>query len=161
MNQCGATYEGMNRIAYRESAPDTYRALLALEGTVRKSGLERRLVELVYLQVSQINGCAFCIDMHGKDLRAAGETPERIALLLVWREAPCFGDRERAAFAFAEALTLLEREGVPDDVYEAALATFGAAQLAELALAVATINAWNRMSIAFRAVPGAYQATPR
>ena len=151
----------MNRIVYKQAAPETYRALLALEGHVRKSGLDRRLVELVYLQVSQINGCAFCIDMHGKDLCAAGESPERLALLPVWRDAHCFGDRERAAFAFAEALTLLERGGVPDDVYQAALATFGEAQLAELALAVATINAWNRMSIAFRAVPGAYQAVAR
>jgi AhpD family alkylhydroperoxidase len=128
---------------------------------VRKSGLDDGLLDLVYLRVSQINGCAFCVDMHSKDLRAAGETPERLALLVAWREAPSFTARERAALAFAEALTELGRDGVANAVYEEARAQLGDAPLVELALAVATINAWNRMGIAFRAKAGVYQPNPR
>jgi AhpD family alkylhydroperoxidase len=151
----------MNRIDYKEVSPSSFRALLALEGQVRKSSLERRLVELVYLRVSQINGCAFCVDMHDKDLRAAGEKPERLALLCVWREAPSFTPRERAALAYAEAVTTLGHDPVADAVYEAARAEFGDAGLVELTLGVATINAWNRMGIAFRSVPGVYQPEAR
>ena len=153
----GAMPAVMNRLAYKEISPSAYRALLALEGHVRKSGLENELIELVYLRVSQINGCAFCIDMHDKDLRAAGEKPERLALLPVWREAPSFTPRERAALAYAEAVTVLGHDPVADSVYEAARAELGDAALVELTLAVATINVWNRVNIAFRAPPGAYQ----
>ncbi|MFT3765608.1 MAG: carboxymuconolactone decarboxylase family protein [Minicystis sp.] len=111
----------------------------------------------MYLRVSQINGCAFCVDMHDKDLRAAGEKPERLALLCVWREAPSFTPRERAALAFAESVTALGHDGVPDAVYEAARAELGDEALIALTLAVATINAWNRFGITFRSVPGGYQ----
>lgn len=151
----------MNRLEYKEVSPSAYRALLALEGQVRKSGLEHGLLELVRLRVSQVNGCAFCVDMHDKDLRAAGEKPERLALLCVWREAPSFTPRERVALAYAEAVTVLGHDPVPDSVYEAARAEFGDAALVELTLAVATINAWNRFGIAFRSAAGTYQATPR
>jgi AhpD family alkylhydroperoxidase len=151
----------MNRIAYKETHPSVYRVLLALEGQVRKSGLDRKLVDLVYLRVSQINGCAFCVDMHDKDLRAAGETPERLTLLCVWREAPSFTSRERAALALAEAITTIGHDGVSDDVYDAARAEFGDAALVELTLAVVTINAWNRMNIVFRSPVGGYQPEAR
>jgi AhpD family alkylhydroperoxidase len=151
----------MNRPSYKETNPAAYRALLALEGHLRKTSLDRALVDLVYLRVSQINGCAFCIDMHDKDLRAAGETPERLALLCVWREAPSFTPQERTLLAYAEAVTTLGHDGIPDGVFEAAHAELGDAALADFTLAVATINAWNRMGIAFRSPAGAYQATPR
>lgn len=147
----------MNRLAFKEISPSAFRALLALEGHVRKSGLEHGLLDLVYLRVSQINGCAYCIDMHDKDLRAAGEKPERLALLSVWREAPSFTPRERVALAYAEAVTVLGHDPVADSVYEAARTEFGDATLVELTLAVTTINAWNRLNIAFRAPAGAYQ----
>jgi AhpD family alkylhydroperoxidase len=146
------------RISYPKASPNAYRALLALNEHVHtQSGLESRLVHLVFLRVSQLNGCAFCVDMHDKDLRAAGETPERLAMLVVWREAHNFSPRERSAFAWAEAVTQLGPHGVPDDVYEAARAEFGEAGLVELTLAVAMINTWNRMSIAFQSEPGKYQ----
>jgi AhpD family alkylhydroperoxidase len=146
-----------NRIKYPEVSPAAFRALIALQTHVRKSGLDPRLENLVYLRVSQLNGCAYCTDMHDKDLRADGETAERLAMLVVWREAHNFSARERCAFAWAEAVTLLGKDGVPDDVYEAARSEFGETGLVELTLAVATINAWNRMGIAFRAEPGKYQ----
>lgn len=147
-----------NRISYPKASPNAYRALLALNEHVHsKSGLETGLVHLVFLRVSQLNGCAFCVDMHDKDLRAAGETPERLAMLVVWREAHNFTPRERTAFAWAEAVTRLGPHGVPDDVYEAARAEFGEAGLVELTLAVAMINTWNRMGIAFQSEPGKYQ----
>jgi AhpD family alkylhydroperoxidase len=161
MGHHGATTTRMKRLSYKETSPTTYRALLALEEHVRKCSLERGLVELVYLRVSQINGCAFCVDMHDKDLRAAGESPERLALLCVWHEAPSFTPRERAALAYAEAVTRLGHDAVPDDVYEAARAAFGDTGLIELTLGVAMINTWNRFGVAFRSVPGAYQPRPR
>lgn len=147
----------MNRIDYKRIRPEAHRALLALEGHVRESGLERRLLDLVYLRVSQINGCAFCVDMHDKDLRAAGETCERLAMLPVWREAHVFTSRERAALALSEAVTELGRDGVSEGVYDAARAELGDEQLVELVLAIGTINAWNRLGIAFRSEPGKYQ----
>jgi AhpD family alkylhydroperoxidase len=147
-----------NRIAYPKASPTAYRALLALNEHVHKSsGLEPGLLHLMFLRVSQLNGCAFCVDMHDKDLRAAGETPERLAMLVVWREAHNFTLRERTAFAWAEAVTLLGPQGVADDVYEAARAEFGDERLVELTLAVAMINTWNRMAIAFQSEPGKYQ----
>jgi AhpD family alkylhydroperoxidase len=152
----------MNRLAFKEISPTTYRAMLALEGQVRKTSLGDGLIDLVYLRVSQQNGCAFCVDMHDKDLRAMGEKPERLALLCVWREAESFfTPRERAALAFAEAVTELGHGGVSDAVYEAARAELGDAALVELTLAVVMINAWNRFNIAFRAPAGDYQPRPR
>lgn len=152
---------GMNRLAYKQVSPKTYEALLALEAQVRRSGLERGLLDLVYLRVSQVNGCAFCVDMHDKDLRAAGEKPERLALLVVWREAPCFTPRERVALAWAEAVTKLGAGGPGDALYEQARAELGEAALVDLTLAVASINTWNRMNIAFGMVPGSYQTAAR
>lgn len=148
----------MNRPSYKEISPPTYRALLALEGHVRASGLDSRLIDLVYLRVSQINGCAFCVDMHDKELRAAGESNERLALLCVWREAPSFTPRERAALAYAEALTVIGHDGMVDAVYDTARAELGEAALVDLTLAVATINAWNRFNVAFQLPAGAYRA---
>ena len=147
----------MSRPNYKETNPAALHALLALEGHVRKSGLERGLLDLVYLRVSQLNGCAFCIDMHDKDLRAGGEKPERLSLVCAWPEAPSFTPRERAALAYAEAVTALGPDPVSDGVYETARAEFGDAALVDLTLAVATINAWNRLNIAFRAPAGVYQ----
>lgn len=146
----------MTRYSYKAVAPKAYQALLGLEGHVRKSGLEGRLLDLVYLRVSQINGCAFCVDMHSKDLRAAGEKNERIDCLVAWRETPFYTPRERAALRWAEAMTTLGREGIDDETFASAHQEFGEGPLAELSLAVATINAWNRMGIAFRSAAGVY-----
>jgi AhpD family alkylhydroperoxidase len=157
----GARSAGMNRLLYKEINPEAYRALLALEGHVRKSGLDHRLLDLIDLRVSQINGCAFCVDMHSKDLRAAGESEERRALVCVWREAPSFTPRERAALAFAEAVTTLGPTGVPDAVYEAARTELGDRALVDLTLAIATINAWNRLGVTFQSPAGAYQPKAR
>jgi AhpD family alkylhydroperoxidase len=142
-----------SRLRYKEVAPDVYRALATLQGHVRASGLDPRLVELIYLRASQINRCSYCVHMHGKTLRAAGETDERLDALVVWREAPFFTARERVALAWAEAVTTLGSEHVPDPLYEEARQEFGDRDLVELTLAVATINAWNRMAVAFRSTP--------
>ena len=142
------------RLTYPKVAPAAYRALLALENHVRGSGLDARLRLLVYQRVSQLNGCAFCLDMHDKELREAGESNTRLALLSVFREVPTvFDERERAALAFAEALTVLSPRGVSDEVYAAAKAQLSDAELVELSLAVATINAWNRVNVAFHTAP--------
>jgi AhpD family alkylhydroperoxidase len=133
--------------------------MLALEEYVRKSSrLEQSLLELVRMRASQINGCAYCLDMHSKDARANGETEQRLYALNAWRETPFFTDRERAALAWTEAVTLLSRDHVPDSVYEEVRQHFAEAELVNLTLAIATINAWNRLCISFRVVPGTYQA---
>ena len=144
-----------SRLRYKEVAPDAFRALSSLQAHVNQSGLEARLVELVYLRVSQINGCAYCVHLHSKSLRAAGETDRRLDTLLVWREAPSFTPRERLALAWAESVTGLGADHVPEALYEETRREFGDRALVELTLAVATINAWNRMAIAFRAEPAA------
>ena len=141
------------RIDPRKAAPDVYRAMIALETAVKATGLESNLLDLVKLRVSQINGCAFCIDMHSKDLRAEGESEERLYLLDAWRETDFYSDRERAALAWAEAVTLISHSHVPDDVYEQARQQFTDDELAKLTLAVVSINGWNRFGIAFRAAP--------
>ena len=145
------------RLNYMEASPAAFRALLALQTHVRRSGLDPMLEHLIYLRVSQINGCAFCVDMHNKDLRAGGETAERLALVAVWHDAHNFTPRERAALAWAEAVTRLGHAAIPDALYEATQAEFGDAGLVELTLAVATINTWNRINIAFRTPSGKYQ----
>ena len=145
------------RIDPRKVAPEVFRAMLALETAVKATGLESNLLDLVKLRVSQINGCAYCIDMHSKDLRAEGESEERLYLLDAWREAPFYSDRERVALAWAEAVTFIAKDHVPDDVYELARQQFADDELAKLTLAVVAINGWNRFSIAFRAIPGKYQ----
>jgi AhpD family alkylhydroperoxidase len=134
-----------------------YRAVMGLEAYVRHCGLEHSLIELVKLRASYINGCAYCVDMHSKDALAAGETEQRIIAVPVWRETPFFTPRERAALAFAETVTLIGRDGVPDDVYEATRAHFSEAEMVDLTMAVATINVWNRLAITFRSDVGSYQ----
>ncbi len=145
------------RIDHRNVSPGAMNAMLGLESYLRSCGLPQNLLHLIKLRVSQINGCAYCIDMHSKDLRAAGETEQRLYLLDAWREAPFYSDRERAALAWAEAVTRVTEGHVPDIVYEQARTHFNEEELVNLTLAVTTINSWNRLSIAFRSVPGAYQ----
>lgn len=142
-------------------APNGYQAIVALQRYVDGSGLEKSLLELVRLRASQINGCAYCIDMHTKDARAAGESEQRLYLLNAWRESPFYSERERAALEWTEAVTLVSQGQVPDDVYERTKAQFQPEELVNLTLAIAAINTWNRMSIAFRAVPGSYQPALR
>ncbi len=146
-----------SRIDLAKKAPAALGAMMGLENHVRQSGLERPLLELVRLRASQINGCAYCIDMHSKDLRAIGETEQRLYELDAWRETPFYSDRERAALAWAEAITLVSSTHVPDDVYEEARKHFSEQELADLTLAASVINCWNRLAIASRAVPGTYQ----
>jgi AhpD family alkylhydroperoxidase len=135
-----------------------YQAMAALQQYVDTCGLERPLLELVKIRASQINGCAYCIDMHTKDARALGESEQRIYMLDAWRESPFYSGRERAALEWAEALTLIREGHVPDDVYERASKQFSPEELVNLSVAVATINSWNRLAIPFRAVPGEYQS---
>ena len=135
------------------AAPKVMQGMVALEKAVATSGLETSLIELVKTRASQINGCAFCLDMHTRDARAKGETEERLYLLDAWREAPCYSQRERAALAWTEALTLVSQTHAPDDDYEALRAQFSDEEQVKLTVLVATINAWNRIAIGFRAVP--------
>ena len=145
------------RLSAPKIAPDGYKALSGVEAYLRHCGLERPLIELVKMRASQINGCAYCLDMHSKDARAAGETEQRLYTLDAWRETPFFTDRERAALAWTEALTLVSQGHVPDAVFEEAHQHFSNEELVNLSLAVVAINGWNRLAIAFRAVPGTYQ----
>lgn len=146
------------RIDYRKAVPhEALQAMYALEGQVRKSGLETKLLELVRMRASQINGCAYCLDMHSKDARAEGETEQRLYGLNAWREAPYYSDRERAALEWTEAVTLVSRDQVPDEVYERVRQQFNETELASLTLCVTMINSWNRFAIAFRAEAGTYQ----
>jgi len=146
------------RIDMYKAAPGAYRAMAALEGYVRKSSLETPLLELVRLRASQINGCAFCIDMHTKDARAAGETEQRLYCLEAWREAPFYSDRERAAFDWTEAITRISDGHAPDAVFQEAHKHFTDEELVDLTMAIVAINGWNRLAIGFRAVAGTYQA---
>jgi AhpD family alkylhydroperoxidase len=145
------------RIDSAKAAPGAVKAMLDLEKYVRQSGLETPLLELVRLRASQINGCAYCLDMHTKDARAEGETEQRLYTLSAWRETPFFSERERAALEWTEAVTEIGKDHVPDEVFERTRRHFSERELADLTLAVIAINAWNRLSIAFRAVPGSYQ----
>src|SRR5881409_1638337 len=146
------------RINYSKVAPEGIRALSGLEAYVRSSGLEPGLLDLVKTRASQLNGCAYCIDMHWKDARAGGETEQRLYGLDAWRESPYYTDRERAAMEWTEAVTLVSDGHVPDRAYDAVRSQFNEKELADLTLAVATINAWNRLAIAARTEPGKYQA---
>jgi AhpD family alkylhydroperoxidase len=148
------------RLDYAGAAPGAAAAMYAVERYVRDCGLERRLLELVKLRASQINGCAYCVDMHTKDARAHGETEQRLYAVVVWREAPFFNQRERAALAWAEAVTLVSREQVPDTVFEIARKEFSEKELVDLTMAVIAINGWNRLAISFRTVAGTYQPAP-
>src|SRR5882672_8091892 len=145
------------RIAYNKYSPNALHAMYALEKHLKASGLEESLLHLIKLRASQINGCAYCIDMHWKDLRAIGEDEQRLYSLDAWRECPFYTDRERAALAWTEAVTLITDGHVPDAVYEEVRPYFSEKEIADLTFAIATINAWNRLSIASRAVPGSYQ----
>ena len=145
------------RIHYTQVAPDGYKAMAGLEQYARRSGLESSLLELVKTRASQINGCAFCLDMHTKDARAAGETEQRLYVLSAWHETPFFTDRERAALAWTEAVTQVAETHVPDDVYALAGKHFSEKDLVDLTLAIIAINGWNRLAVAFRTVPGSYQ----
>jgi AhpD family alkylhydroperoxidase len=145
------------RFNYGTAAPGVYDAMDALDQYLRTSGLESALILIVQLRASQINGCAYCLDMHWKDLRAIGETERRLYSLDAWRECPYYTDRERAALAWTEAVTLIADGHASDAVYEEVRSHFSDSELSNLTLAVAAINAWNRLSIAARLVPGAYQ----
>jgi AhpD family alkylhydroperoxidase len=146
------------RIDYRKVSPGAVTAMAGLERFIRTSGLEPELLELVKLRVSYINGCAYCVDVHSKDARTAGETEQRLYAVSVWRETPFFTPRERAALAWTEAVTEVARTGVPDEVYEQARSQFSEAELIALTMAVIAINGWTRLGVSFRPVPGTYQA---
>jgi AhpD family alkylhydroperoxidase len=145
------------RMDYKKVAPEGYQAMSVLEKYVRSCGLERSLLELVKTRASQINGCAFCIDMHTKDARADGESEQRLYALPAWEDTPFFTERERAALAWTEAVTRVADTHVPDKVFETVRKHFTEKELVDLTFAVATINSWNRLAISCRSVPGAYQ----
>lgn len=145
------------RLAYGKAAPGAMRAMNGLQSYVDDCGLEHALLELVKLRASQINGCAYCVDMHTKDARALGETEQRLYCLSVWRECSFYSERERAALEWTEALTLISETHVPDEIYDAVRPHFTEKELADLTLAVVLINGWNRFAISFRSEPGTYQ----
>jgi AhpD family alkylhydroperoxidase len=149
------------RLDYAAVAPGVMKAMAGLKAYLNSTELEPPLLELVKLRASQINGCAYCVDMHSKDARAGGETEERLYTLSVWRDTPFFTPREQAALAWTEALTLLPQSHVSDDLYQATLDQFGEKGLVDLTLAVSYINAWNRFGVSFRDVPGEYQPKPK
>ncbi len=147
-----------SRIDTRKVAPEAYRSLLQLEAYLEHhSGLEPVLLNLVKMRASQINGCAYCIDMHSKDLRALGESEQRIYELDAWRETPFYSERERAALEWTEAVTWVAQTHVPDEIYDRVRRHFSEQELVNLTLAVVAINGWNRLAISFRQVPGTYQ----
>ena len=145
------------RIDYRHDSPEVVRALAGLEQEVARSTLEPELLELVRMRASQLNGCAYCLDMHSKDARAAGETEQRLYLLDAWEETDFYTPRERAALAWTEALTLISQTHAPDAVYEELRAHFSEREIADLTLAIVTINGWNRIAIGLRSQAGTYQ----
>ncbi len=145
------------RLNYTKGFPEGLHAMLNLEKTIRESGLEPSLYELIKIRASQMNGCAYCLDMHTKDARAAGETEQRIYALSAWRETSFYTPRERAALAWTEALTNIQQGHAPDEVYEEVRREFDEVSLIKLTLAITQINAWNRIAIGFRAEPGTYQ----
>src|ERR1700759_1933729 len=149
------------RMDLKAVSPEGAKAMGELHAFLRRCGLEHSLLELVKLRASQINGCAHCIDMHTKELRADGESEQRLYLLDAWEESPFYSERERAALAWTEAVTLVTRGHVPDAVYETARAQFSEEELANLTVAIVAINGANRLNIAFRTVPGSYRAKVR
>ena len=146
------------RIDYRQFGQEALQAMLALEEYLSGCGFDHKFMHLLKLRASQINGCAYCIDMHAIDARAAGETEQRLYALDAWRETPFFDDRERAALAWVEAVTLVAQGHVPDAVYQEARQHFSEKELVDLTYLASTINAWNRLAISLRAVPGRYKA---
>jgi AhpD family alkylhydroperoxidase len=149
------------RLDYGKVAPGAMRAMNALSSYIKTTDLEQPLLELVRLRASQINGCAYCVDMHTKDARIAGETEQRLYALTVWKETPFFTDRERAALLWTESLTLISENHVPDEIYNQVRQQFSEKELVDLTLAVVLINGWNRFAIPFRDVPGTYDPKPR
>ncbi len=147
----------MERIDYRQVAPAALTALREVQRYVDGCRLEKKLLELVKLRASQINGCAYCVDMHSKDARRLGETEQRLYAVAVWQEAPFFNQRERAALAWTEAVTLVGTSGVSDNVYQVARSQFGEEELVDLTMAIIAINSWNRLAVSFRALAGTYQ----
>ncbi len=141
-----------------KASPKAYQAMSALESFVQSCGLERPLLELVKMRASQINGCAYCLDMHSKDARALGETEQRLYLLNAWREAPFYSERERAALEWTEAITLIAEGQIPDDVYERVSQQFSPEELSNLTLSIIAINGWNRLSVPFQIAPGSYKS---
>ena len=146
------------RIEYQKVAPGAMGAMIGLERYLTTCGLEPALLELVKVRASQINGCAYCIDLHTRDARAHGEREQRLYTLSAWRDTPFYSERERAALAWTEAVTLVAEGQVPDEVYESVRQQFSEQELVNLTLAVVTINGWNRFGISFRTVPGTYQS---
>ncbi|HWV75138.1 MAG TPA: carboxymuconolactone decarboxylase family protein [Pseudosphingobacterium sp.] len=142
------------RINIQEKGQNAFKALFGIGAYLKKSSLDKNLLELVYFRISQINGCAYCLDMHSKELRAAGETEQRLYGLSAWRETPYYTEREQAALAWAEAVNACE---VPDEVFRQAIASFSEEELIDLTLAISTINTWNRLNISFRTIPGDYK----
>jgi AhpD family alkylhydroperoxidase len=149
------------RLDIQKIAPQAYRAMAGLAAYVRNSGLEPGLLELVKVRASQINGCAYCIDMHSKDARAGGETEQRLYGLAAWSETPFYSERERAALKWTEALTLISETHAPDEVYKELLQHFSEVEAVNLTMAIVTINGWNRLAIGFRSVPGTYEPKAR
>ena len=147
----------MERFDYAKVAPGAYRAMAGLEHYLHESGLEENLLHVIKLRASQINGCAYCLDMHWKDLKSIGETDQRLYELNAWEEGPFYSDRERAALAWTEAVTRVADSHVPDEIYEHVRQHFSEKEMADLTLAVATINAWNRLAISARTTPGTYE----
>ncbi len=145
------------RLDYRRLSPAAFKAYLEFDRAVASSGLEASLLELIKLRASQQNGCAYCVDMHSKDARAQGEQEQRLYALPVWRESPFFSARERAALAWTESLTDITGNDVSDELFAATRAHFDEAELVALSFAVVAINGWNRLAVAFRAVPGSDQ----
>jgi len=147
-----------SRIEYAQVVPDAIEALRALENYVRTCGIEPKAVELIKIRASQINGCAYCLDMHTKDARARGETEQRIYALNAWRETPFFTEKERAALARAEAVTQVSASQVSDEVYEIARQCFDEKELVNITIAIIAINGWNRLAVSFRSVLGVYES---
>lgn len=141
------------RLDFYKANPVAMKAMVNLDLAAREGALERPLKDLVRLRVSQINGCAYCVDLHVQEAREAGQTERRLATLVVWRESPLFSERERAALAWAEALTLIAADRVPEAVWESVRPHFSEAELVELTLDIVAINGWNRFAVAFRKVP--------
>ncbi len=145
------------RLNYTKAAPEGFKALRDLQEYVEKCGLEHKLLELVKMRASQINGCAYCLDMHSKDARAGGETEQRLYALSVWRETSFYSERERAALAWTESITRIADDDVPDSLYAQARKQFSEKELVDLTFAIIAINGWNRLAIPFRTNPGSYE----
>lgn len=145
------------RINYQNVAPEAVKGLSDIEKYIAASGLEQSLYELVKLRASQINGCAYCIDMHTKDARKAGETEQRLYSVSVWREVPYYSEKEKAALEWTEALTLISESSVPDSLYESVRKHFDEEEMTALTMVIVAINSWNRLAISFRNEPGSYQ----